>query len=587
MYKQFFGLRENPFNLNPDPRYLFLTPQTREALDELTYGIQARQGLILLTGEVGTGKTTLIYRLLDWLHQQQTPTAFIFNSHLEISHLFDFILTDFGVPFDSGLKRGALMRLNLWLLDRYRTGETPVVIVDEAQGLPSHVLEEIRMLLNLETPREKLLQIVLAGQPELEERLKRPELRQIKQRIALRCKTAALTLEETHNYIRARLQIAGAGERLVFSPQAMDAVHCYSRGIPRVTNLLCEHALINAYVEHIQPVPAHIIAEVAREFQFDDIKHAVPCQDSVDALFSALIAIPETLASARVCPSAAASPILFHKQYTASTTGLSASSVAGPTVTPTVDCKMTAHLQEGKTKTTFSALGVPAPGLGASQSRRIEAPLTLGPTTSASDASFELLAELAMERTPLAYSSRLHVVEPKRKCDLSPDSTRCRLSTPQKLGQPPTTVIATKSASIASRRTTVLAFRSLLTQWSARWRDRFLSALTSPARTRRSAISQQVKQSLDQVRAGDRRRAVWRNRWLDIIESVDWARSKASVYRWLQQPSNPSEWRLADSHLFEARVMVRQEKVVRVARSDAREDSARGEDAISSKRLHD
>ncbi len=585
MYKQFFGLRENPFNVNPDPRYLFLTPQTQEALDDLTYGIRARQGLILLTGEVGTGKTTLIYRLLDWLHQQQTPTAFIFNSHLEISHLFDFILADFGVPFDSGLKRGALMRLNLWLLDRHRAGETPVVIVDEAQGLPSHVLEEIRMLLNLETPREKLLQIVLAGQPELEERLKRPELRQIKQRIALRCKTAALTLEETHNYIRARLQIAGAGERLVFSPQAMDAVHCYSRGIPRVTNLLCEHALINAYVDHVQPVPAHIIAEVAREFQFDDIKPAVPCQDSVDALFSALVAIPETLASAPVRPSAAASAILFQKQYTAS---VSAASVAGQTVTPTLDCKMTAQLQEGKTKTTFSALGVPAPGLGAPELRRIEAPLTLGPTTAVSDASIELIAEWAMERTPLEYSSGLHVVEPKGKCDLSPDSTRSRVSTPQKLVQPPTTVTATKSASIASRWTTVLAFRFLLTQWSARWRDRFLSALTSAARTRRSAIlQQQVKRSLDPVRAGDRRRGLWRNRWLDIVESIDWARSKASVYRWLQQPSNPSVWRLVDAHLFEARVKVRQEKVVRVGGSDACEDSPRGEDVISNRRVQD
>ena len=141
-------------------------------------------------------------------------------------------------------------------MDRYRAGETPVLIVDEAQGLPSHVLEEIRMLLNLETPREKLLQIVLAGQPELEDRINRPELRQIKQRIALRCKTAALTLPETHDYIHARLQIAGAGEGPVFAPEAMDSVHYYSRGIPRVTNLLCEHALINAYVEHIRPVPA-------------------------------------------------------------------------------------------------------------------------------------------------------------------------------------------------------------------------------------------------------------------------------------------------------------------------------------------
>ena len=128
MYKHFFGLRENPFNINPDPRYLFLTPQTQESLDELTYGIHARKGLMLLTGEVGTGKTTLINRLLDWLHQQQTPTAFIFNSRLDVNHLFDFILADFGLPYDSGLKTSALMRLNQWLVERYQAGETPVLI---------------------------------------------------------------------------------------------------------------------------------------------------------------------------------------------------------------------------------------------------------------------------------------------------------------------------------------------------------------------------------------------------------------------------------------------------------------------------
>jgi len=199
MYKHFFGLCENPFNVNPDPRYLFLTPQTQEALDELTYGIQARKGLMLLTGEVGTGKTTIINRLLDCLRQQQTPTAFIFNSHLEISHLFDFILADFGVPFDATLNGNALMSLNQWLFERYRAEDTPVLIVDEAQGLPTRILEEIGLLLNLETPREKLLQIVLAGQPELAERIERPELRQIKQRIALRCKTAPLTLGEAHD----------------------------------------------------------------------------------------------------------------------------------------------------------------------------------------------------------------------------------------------------------------------------------------------------------------------------------------------------------------------------------------------------
>src|SRR5882762_9498760 len=162
----FFGLRENPFKINPDPRFLYATDQTRAASDELAYAISTRKGLILLTGEVGTGKTALI-----------------FNSHIQPEHLLDFILNDFGVPCTSKLKSEKLMALNRWLLERYRADQTPVLIVDEAQGLDPSALEEIRLLLNFETPREKLLQIVLAGQPELQEKLKRHELRQLRQRI--------------------------------------------------------------------------------------------------------------------------------------------------------------------------------------------------------------------------------------------------------------------------------------------------------------------------------------------------------------------------------------------------------------------
>ena len=137
MYKKFFGLRENPFNVNPDPRFLYLTPQTQEALDQLTYGIQSRKGFILLTGEVGTGKTTLTNCLLDWLRHRKTPTAFIFNSPLNTNHLFEFILTDFGIPIDIHLKSNMLMRLNTWLIECFRAGKSPVLIVDQAQGLSS------------------------------------------------------------------------------------------------------------------------------------------------------------------------------------------------------------------------------------------------------------------------------------------------------------------------------------------------------------------------------------------------------------------------------------------------------------------
>jgi general secretion pathway protein A len=290
MYQRFFGLRESPFNVNPDPRYLFLTRHIQEALAGLTYGIQNRKGFILLTGEVGTGKTTLLNRLLDWLHGQRVATAFIFNSKLDVNQLFDYAMADFGIPCETREKSQVLLRLNQWLLERYRAGEAAVLIVDEAQNLSLDVLEEIRLLTNLETSTEKLLQIVLTGQPELEEKLKLPQLRQLRQRITLRCRTSPLTLEETFGYIAERLRIAGANGEPIFSKEAIETIHVYARGIPRVVNLLCEHSLINAYVDHLRPVPAHLVEEVAREFQLDEIAPIVspgtftaPAQQSVDA----------------------------------------------------------------------------------------------------------------------------------------------------------------------------------------------------------------------------------------------------------------------------------------------------------------
>lgn len=266
MYKSFFGLRENPFRVNPDPRYLCLTPQTQKTLDQLKHGVQHCKGLILLTGEVGTGKTTLVHSLLNWLKEQNTPTALIFNSRLTVNHLFDFILTDFGVPIDYRLNGNMLMRLNLWLMERHRVGEKPILIVDEAQGLSIKALEEIGLLLNLETGAEKLLQIVLVGQPELEDKLRRHELRQIRQRIEVRCSTAPLGLEEVRSYISERLRIAGADGRTIFPVATMDAAHAYSKGIPRVINLLCEHALINAFADQCSQVPVRAVEEAAREF---------------------------------------------------------------------------------------------------------------------------------------------------------------------------------------------------------------------------------------------------------------------------------------------------------------------------------
>jgi general secretion pathway protein A len=286
MYKKFFGLKENPFNVNPDPRYLFLTQHTQEALACLTYGIETRKGFILLTGEVGTGKTTLINKLLEWLHKERVFTAFVFNPRLSVTQFFDFMMADFGIPCESHQKGQMLLKLNQWLLDRYQAGERAVLVVDEAQNLSPQMLEEIRLLTNLETSTEKLLQIVLAGQPELEQKLNQPQLRQLRQRITLRAKTRQLTLEETHGYIVERMRIAGAENPDIFSPEAVEVVHRYARGIPRVTNLLCEHALVSSYADQKNPVPAEIVEEVARDFDLHivDPLAQTPLPDSALAL---------------------------------------------------------------------------------------------------------------------------------------------------------------------------------------------------------------------------------------------------------------------------------------------------------------
>jgi general secretion pathway protein A len=240
------------------------------------YGIQTRKGFVTLTGEVGTGKTTIINRLLDWLHQRRAHTAFLFNSRMNTNQLFDFILAEFGISCPSPSKSQQLMKLNQWLLDRYRAGETVVLIIDEAQNLTYPVLEEIRLLTNLETSTEKLIQIVLSGQPELEEKLKLPQLRQLRQRIMLRCKTQALNNEEVHTYVLDRLKIAGAGPEPIFSPQALNTVYLYSVGIPRVINLLCEHALVNAFVEQQRPIQPGIVEEIASEFELDVVEPIAP-----------------------------------------------------------------------------------------------------------------------------------------------------------------------------------------------------------------------------------------------------------------------------------------------------------------------
>jgi type II secretory pathway predicted ATPase ExeA len=219
---------------------------------------------------VGPGKTTLINKLLEWLRLQQVATAFIFNSRLDVPQFLDFMMADFSIPCDSKSKSQVLQRLYNWLLDRYRAGETAVLIVDEAQNLSDEVLEEIRMLTNLETFTEKLLQIVLVGQPELEQRLKQPQLRQLRQRLTLRAKTHPFNLEETKSYITQRLRIAGSSGEQVFEPEAVTALYRYSIGVPRVINLLCEHCLVSAFVDQKKTVGPEIVDAVAKDFDLSD-----------------------------------------------------------------------------------------------------------------------------------------------------------------------------------------------------------------------------------------------------------------------------------------------------------------------------
>jgi type II secretory pathway predicted ATPase ExeA len=258
MYKSFFGLRALPFRASPDPQFLFLRPRIRETLACLQYGIASRKGFVVLTGEVGTGKTTLLKAVLDTFTHDRIATAFVFNPRLEVLDFFEFVLTDFGIPPETRTKSGMLLQLNRWLVERYRAHQLCAIVIDEAQNLSWELLEEIRLLTNLETSSEKLVQIILAGQPELEEKLHHPSLRQLRQRVALWSRTQPLDLEETQAYIAERLRIAGASETVLL-PEAAELVFQYSGGIPRIINLICEHALIYAYAEQIKPIPAHVV----------------------------------------------------------------------------------------------------------------------------------------------------------------------------------------------------------------------------------------------------------------------------------------------------------------------------------------
>jgi len=260
MNLSFYGLTEKPFSTTPDPNFLYPTPGHREALAQLTYGLQESKGFIVLTGEVGTGKTTLLHALLRRL-DSNTAVAFVFNSTLPFDGILEYMLEDFGIAKAGESQAQRLFALNNFLIERRRAGQSTVLIIDEAQNLAPATLEQVRLLSNFETPTDKLLQIVLVGQPELRAKLELPELRQLKQRIGLRCTIPPLTPDEVKHYIKNRLRVAGATDLGLFSDRAISRIAQYSRGIPRVINIVCDHCLLTGYADQRRRIDKDAVEE--------------------------------------------------------------------------------------------------------------------------------------------------------------------------------------------------------------------------------------------------------------------------------------------------------------------------------------
>lgn len=268
MYKAFFGLLTNPFNLSPDPSFLYRSAQHEEALANLIYGVQSRKGFILLTGEVGTGKTTMLECLRDHLDSHQTPFAFLFNSRMTPDQLFEMIAYDFDLPCPR-TKTEVLFALNHMLLDRANRNQTTALIVDEAQNLDWDVLEEIRLLGNLENRHGKMMQIILSGQPELEKRLEDQQMRQLKQRIALRCKLRPFSPAETSEYVASRLMRAGMRQQTVFPDDLLREIHRRTEGIPRLINLVCDNLLLTAFAMESRVATLEMLEEVSRDLHLE------------------------------------------------------------------------------------------------------------------------------------------------------------------------------------------------------------------------------------------------------------------------------------------------------------------------------
>ncbi len=281
MYTQFYHFSEKPFNLTPDPKFLYYTPSHREALASMIYGINERRGFVAVTGEVGTGKTTLIYTLLNNLNEK-VKTAFVYHTTATFEQLLGHILIDLKVSVATEDKMALLQMLHDHLIHNIAPDETLAIIIDEAQNLPAKVLEELRLLSNLETAKQKLIQILLVGQPELEAKLDSQELRQLKQRIGIRRTITPLTLEESREYIEHRLNVVGSTIGRVFTSDAVALICKHANGIPRMINILCDNAFLIGYGLSKEKIAGKIIGEVVRDLGIDADKPAFTTATDAD-----------------------------------------------------------------------------------------------------------------------------------------------------------------------------------------------------------------------------------------------------------------------------------------------------------------
>jgi general secretion pathway protein A len=303
MYEKFYGLRERPFDLTPNPRYLYLTGGHREALSNLQYGITGRKGMTLLVGEAGTGKTTLIRAAIDAVAGPAVRCVYLSNPVLTRSEFYEFLAQKFGLSALAGASKARfLFELEAALLERHRAGGMTALVIDEAQSLPHELLEEVRLLANFETETDKLLPVVLAGQPELAARLEHEEMRQLKQRVALRCDLAALDVRETASYISGRIAIAGGDASRIFTREAVQVIYERSAGIPRTISVICDNALLTGFATGVKPIGSPLVLEVCRDFKLPQFKTgelAVPDSAAPAALRDAGVADAKVPANGR------------------------------------------------------------------------------------------------------------------------------------------------------------------------------------------------------------------------------------------------------------------------------------------------